>query len=153
MKRTTLSDLRDHLFETIERLKLAGDPDASDNERISIETAKTIAEVGQVIVNSAKLEVEAMKIISRSENPKETLDAMKSSSMMLLEVNHVPAPVEEPVRRGAVIEQPTQPDPLPEPPAKVVEKSDRDKNQDEKLAEFRQRYPINNGRPVINRNL
>ncbi|MEI7727670.1 MAG: hypothetical protein WCK09_21355 [Bacteroidota bacterium] len=84
MNRTTLNDLRVHLFATIERLQLSNDPDADDKEKISIETAKTIADVAQVIVNSAKLEVEAMKIIAGAENPSEVLKAMNGSSMMML---------------------------------------------------------------------
>lgn len=49
-----LSDLRDHLFETIERLK-GGDKD------MPLEKAKGIAEVAQVIINSAKVEVDYLK--------------------------------------------------------------------------------------------
>jgi hypothetical protein len=82
--KTSLNDLRTHLFATIERLQLSNDPDADEKEKISIETAKAIADIGQVIVNSAKLEVEAMKIIAGADNPKETLAAMNNSSMMLL---------------------------------------------------------------------
>lgn len=48
-----LSDLRNHLFETIEKLK-DGDLDVSK--------AKTIADVAQVIINSAKVEVDYLKV-------------------------------------------------------------------------------------------
>ncbi len=44
--------LRDHLFETLERLK-EGD--------IDIATAKAMADVGQVIINSAKIEIDFIK--------------------------------------------------------------------------------------------
>jgi predicted RNA methylase len=54
MARNKIEDLRDHLFETIELLK--------DNE-MEIEKAKTIAEVAQVIVNSAKIEVDYIRAI------------------------------------------------------------------------------------------
>lgn len=47
-----LSDLRDHLFETIEKLK-DGDLDVTK--------ARTIADVAQVIINSAKVEVDFLK--------------------------------------------------------------------------------------------
>lgn len=52
MARNKITDLRDHLFEVLERLK--------DGE-IDIETAQTMAEVSQVIINSAKIEVDFMK--------------------------------------------------------------------------------------------
>lgn len=44
-----ISDLRDHLFESIERLK-DGDMD--------VPTAKAISDVAQTIINSAKLELQ-----------------------------------------------------------------------------------------------
>lgn len=47
-----LSDLRNHLFETIEKLK-DGDLDVTK--------ARTIADVAQVIINTAKVEVDFLK--------------------------------------------------------------------------------------------
>jgi len=47
--------LRDHLFATLEALRDEDDP-------MDLERAKTISEVSQTIINSAKVEVEAMKI-------------------------------------------------------------------------------------------
>lgn len=51
-----LSDLRNHLFETIEKLK-DGDMEVSK--------AKTIADVAQVIINSAKVEVDYLNATGR----------------------------------------------------------------------------------------
>jgi hypothetical protein len=53
-----MTDLRNHLFEVIERLK---DPEEAD--RMNIETARQITETAQVIVNSAKVEVDFLKAI------------------------------------------------------------------------------------------
>jgi predicted RNA methylase len=53
-----LSDLRDHLFETIEQLK-DGD--------MQIDKAKTIADVAQVIINSAKVEVDYLKVTDQAQ--------------------------------------------------------------------------------------
>jgi hypothetical protein len=53
MARNKINDLRDHLFETLERLK-DGD--------IDVQTAKAMADVGQVIINSAKIEVDFIKV-------------------------------------------------------------------------------------------
>lgn len=50
MAKNKISDLRDHLFETLEALKDRDQP-------MDIERAKAIADVGRVIVDSAKVEV------------------------------------------------------------------------------------------------
>jgi hypothetical protein len=52
--RNKIQDLRDHLFETIEALK-------DQDKPMDLERAKAIAEVAQVVINSAKVEVEFMK--------------------------------------------------------------------------------------------
>jgi hypothetical protein len=49
-----IEDLRNHLFETLESLK---DKEAP----MELERAETIAKVAQVIVNSAKVEVDFLK--------------------------------------------------------------------------------------------
>lgn len=49
-----IQDLRDHLFATIEAMQ-------DKDEPMPIDRAKAIADVAQVIVNSAKVEVEFMK--------------------------------------------------------------------------------------------
>jgi hypothetical protein len=52
--RNKIEDLRNHLFETLEKL--------SDEEQpMDLDRAKTIAEVAQVIVNSAKVEVDCIR--------------------------------------------------------------------------------------------
>jgi hypothetical protein len=48
MAKNKIQDLRDHLFEVIEELK---DPES----KMSIEKAKAVADVAQVIVNTAKM--------------------------------------------------------------------------------------------------
>jgi hypothetical protein len=49
-----IESLRDHLFETLKALKDKDSP-------MEIDRAKTIAEVAQVIINSAKVEVDFMR--------------------------------------------------------------------------------------------
>lgn len=56
-----ITDLRNHLFETIEALKDAEKP-------MDIERAKAIAEVAQVVVNSAKVEVDFLRMRADYEN-------------------------------------------------------------------------------------
>lgn len=51
-----IEDLRDHLFETIESLK---DPE----KPMELARAKMISDVAQTIINSAKVEVDAMRAL------------------------------------------------------------------------------------------
>jgi hypothetical protein len=55
-----ITDLRNHLFETLEALK--------DNDHpMEIERAKAISEVAQTIINSAKVEIQFMEAIDSAE--------------------------------------------------------------------------------------
>jgi len=60
MAQNKINDLRDHLFATLEALQ---DKDAP----MEIERARAIAQVAQVIVNSAKVEVDYLKVTDKSE--------------------------------------------------------------------------------------
>lgn len=53
-----MSDLRNHLFVTIESL-------LDDDNPMDLERARAVADVAQVLVNSAKIEVEHMKVAGR----------------------------------------------------------------------------------------
>lgn len=59
-KQRQIDDLRDKLFDTLDRLNDKDNP-------MEIERAKAVAEVAQVIINSAKVEVE---FIRQSGNPR-----------------------------------------------------------------------------------
>lgn len=59
MPKNKIEDLRNHLFEVIEMLK-DGD--------IEMDKAKTISEVAQVIINSAKVEVQFIKEVGNSNS-------------------------------------------------------------------------------------
>jgi hypothetical protein len=58
MPRNKIDDLRNHLFETIEMLK---------DKEIDVNTAKAISEVAQVIVNTAKVEIQFINRQNSSE--------------------------------------------------------------------------------------
>jgi hypothetical protein len=60
-----ITDLRNHLFEALERLK---DPEL-DLEK-EIQRAKAIKEVGSVIIDSAKVEVDFIKASGSNLKPK-----------------------------------------------------------------------------------
>lgn len=49
-----IDDLRNHLFETLEALK-------DEDKPMDLDRARAIADVGRVIVDSAKVEVEFLK--------------------------------------------------------------------------------------------
>lgn len=51
----TIADLRKHLFDTIAALK-------DDKAPMELDRAKTIADVAQVVINTAKVEVDFMRM-------------------------------------------------------------------------------------------
>lgn len=65
MARNKLSDLRDHMFAALERI----DDDQLTPEQLKneIDKAKSIAMVGSVIINSAKVEVDYIKVTGMIE--------------------------------------------------------------------------------------
>jgi len=56
-----IEDLRNHLFATIEALSDQDDP-------MDLDRAKAISEVAQTIINSAKVEVEFLKVTDRERD-------------------------------------------------------------------------------------
>lgn len=60
MAKNKIQDLRDHLFETIERLK-----NPEEDETMTIEKAKAIAEVSREIINTVKVEIDYTKVIDK----------------------------------------------------------------------------------------
>lgn len=69
MKNTSLADLRATMFDVMQRLMSANDPDADEKDRIDVDTAKAMANIGTVIVNSAKIESDALRTIANAQNP------------------------------------------------------------------------------------
>lgn len=58
MPKNKIEDLRNHLFATMEGLMDKDDP-------MDLNRAKAVAQVGQVIINSAMAEVKALKAMGR----------------------------------------------------------------------------------------
>lgn len=56
-----IEDLRNHLFETIEALK-------DDENPMDIERAKAISGVAQTMINSAKTEIDFLKVTGRVDD-------------------------------------------------------------------------------------
>lgn len=67
--KTSIDHLNNHLFEVIEMLKNNSDIKASANEKIDIETAKTISDLAKNVVEGYKVKAQVLNIISRSDNP------------------------------------------------------------------------------------
>lgn len=61
MAKNKINDLRDHLFEVIEKLQ-------EGDENMSIEKAQTISMVANTIINSARVEVEYMKATGQEKS-------------------------------------------------------------------------------------
>ena len=58
--RNKIEDLRDHLFATLESLRDADSP-------MELDRAKAISEVAQTIINSAKVEIDHLRLISTAK--------------------------------------------------------------------------------------
>jgi glutamate synthase domain-containing protein 2 len=58
--RNKIEDLRNHLFATLEALQ-------DEEKPMDIDRAKAIADVAQIIVNSAKIEVDFIKVTGRDQ--------------------------------------------------------------------------------------
>lgn len=56
--RNKIEDLRNHMFEALEKLRDAESPEEVQKE---LERSRAIAEVGKVIIDSAKVEVDFVK--------------------------------------------------------------------------------------------
>lgn len=82
MKNISIDNLNMHLFETIEMLKNNKDVNASENEKIDVETAKTIADIGKVVVEGYKVKIQALNIISKADNVNTVKQVMETSGII-----------------------------------------------------------------------
>lgn len=63
-KSLSLDALKSHLFETLEGVKNLSDPEASENEKVSLDQAKQIVDISGKIIDICKVQIDALKIIS-----------------------------------------------------------------------------------------
>lgn len=73
-KRNTLADLKNHLFEQIERLN--DDDLVGDKLNQEIERSKAMSQVATQIVNGAKITVDAMKLVKNGHLEKEDVSRL-----------------------------------------------------------------------------
>ena len=64
----SLETLKSHLFETLEGLKNLSDPEASENEKISIDQAKQIVDVSGKIIDIYKVQLEGISLAAKLDN-------------------------------------------------------------------------------------
>lgn len=65
----SIADLRMELFDTLERLKSNNDPKCSPNEKCTIEEAEAVCEIAKQITETFKVQLGAMNILARADNP------------------------------------------------------------------------------------
>jgi len=79
--KNSLEELRSHLFDVIERLKEGNDPDADPKDCIDIERAKAINNTASAIIHSAKVELDAFKLLSKEGD----VTGLKKSGILRIE--------------------------------------------------------------------
>jgi len=81
MARNTINDLRDHLFAALERL----DDDELSTEQLQkeLDKAQAVADIGNVIINSAKIEVEFIKATGMIRTNTELFKGVQDESRRL----------------------------------------------------------------------
>jgi len=82
MNHISIDKLNEHLFETIEMLKNNKDPRADEHEKIDIETARAIADLGKVAVEGYKVKVQALNALSKADNYRVTEVVMRDSGII-----------------------------------------------------------------------
>jgi hypothetical protein len=70
-----------HMDEAMWMLKNNNDPQASPNEKMDIETAKAMANLGKVAVEGYKVKALALGIMSRADNPVTTKQLLTESGI------------------------------------------------------------------------
>jgi len=68
-KQISIDKLNEHLFESIEMLKNNHDPNADANEKIDVETAKAIADLGKVVIDGYKVKAQVLQMMRNADNP------------------------------------------------------------------------------------
>ncbi len=77
-----VEDLRNHLFEQLERLN--DDELKGEELKKELQRAKAISQIGSVIVNSAKVEVDYIKLIGGRDT---TTDFLKKTGENILNLD------------------------------------------------------------------
>ena len=77
-----INKTNDMMIQAMEMLMNSTDPNASENEKIDVNTAKAIAALGKVSIESFKVKAQVLEIVSRAENPQSTRQALEETGFM-----------------------------------------------------------------------
>ena len=83
-----LTQLRGHLFAALEGVANLSDPNASEADMTSLEQAKTICSISKEIVETYKVEVQAMAILAKAENPNRVEQLVQANGLLQLNKNN-----------------------------------------------------------------
>ena len=82
----SIDSLNTHLFEAIEMLKNNSDPNASANEKIDVNNAKTIADLGKVVIEGYKVKAQVLNIMAKTDNPNSTKQLLGGAGIISQEL-------------------------------------------------------------------
>jgi hypothetical protein len=89
MAKNKMCDLRDHLFETIEKLNASTDPTADACEKMDVKTAEQISNAAGKIIDSYKVEIQALQILSKCNNLQFLTEGLQKSGIINNEVKQL----------------------------------------------------------------
>ena len=81
MARNKINDLRDHLFAALERLD--NDELTAEELQKELDKAEAVAQIGNVIISSAKVEVDFMKATGMITTNSDLFKGVKNESRQL----------------------------------------------------------------------
>lgn len=81
MKGCSIEDLRSELFDTLQKLKSNNDENCSPCEKCSIEEAQAVCDIAHEITDTFKVQVSAMKILSKTDNPNAVRSFMNDNGL------------------------------------------------------------------------
>lgn len=81
MAKMGIDDLRMELFDTLQRLKSANDRNCSANEKCTVEEAEAVCHIAKEITETYKVQLQAMGILAKAENPNRVQAMIESAGM------------------------------------------------------------------------
>ena len=77
-----LETVNEKMLMAIEMLMNNSDPNAEAKECMDVDTARTIANLGKVCVESYKVKANALAILAKADNPQRTTEIMRQSGIV-----------------------------------------------------------------------
>lgn len=81
-RQINIDKLNEHLFEAIEMLKNNSDPEASECEKIDVNTANSIAGLAKVAIEGYKVKAQVLNMMRNTENPNLLKDSIVQSGII-----------------------------------------------------------------------